>query len=284
MTIATGIRLTDTEDTLRSSAPHTFVALLARDLRVLRQDAASFAVRIGLQPVILLFLFTYVLPKIGTGSALSANGSSATFSTILVPGLVASSVLMAGLMAVSQPLMIELSYTNEIEDRLLAPLPTWMFGLQKIVSGALQALIGGAIVFPIAIVLHAPGQAPLLQVESWPLLAIVVLFGSLFSASLGLLAGTVVDPRKTGVLLTVLVMPATLLGCVFYPWSALAPLRWLQILTLFNPLAYFSEGLRASLTSQVPHLPTGSFLTALIVGSAATAAFSVFAFTRKVIS
>jgi ABC-2 type transport system permease protein len=39
------------------------------------------------------------------------------------------------------------------------------------------------------------------------------------------------------------------LGCTLYPWSSLGSLRWIQILSLANPLTYVSEGFRAAVTS-----------------------------------
>ena len=49
-------------------------------------------------------------------------------------------------------------------------------------------------------------------------------------------------------LFAVILLPATMLGCVYYPWSALQHIRWLQIAVLINPMVYMSEGLRAVLT------------------------------------
>jgi ABC-2 type transport system permease protein len=261
----------------------TFWAMLIRDAHVLRQDFVSFMVRTLLQPTLLFFLFTYVLPKIGSGIGPTLDVRKSTASTILAPGLIANAVLMTGLVAVTQPLVMELSYTKEIEDRLLAPIPTWILGVQKIVSGSVQALIGGAVMFPIVYFLHSAGQGPALHVGNWGMLLVVVVLSALLSASLGLLSGTLVDPRKTATLFTVVLLPATFLGCVYYPWSALDSIRWLQVIALFNPLVYISEGLRASMTPQVTHLPPWAFLLALTAGTLAIAAFSIRAFTRKVI-
>jgi ABC-2 type transport system permease protein len=50
--------------------------------------------------------------------------------------------------------------------------------------------------------------------------------------------------------------PLLFTGATFYPWAALGSLKWFQVVTLFNPLTYVSEGMRGALTS-VPHLGTG---------------------------
>ena len=70
----------------------------------------------------------------------------------------------------------------------------------------------------------------------------------------GLFIGTVIDPRKITLLFSVVVLPLTFLGCVYYPWATLSPIPWLQYLVLLNPLVYMTEGLRASLTPQLPHM------------------------------
>jgi ABC-2 type transport system permease protein len=63
-----------------------------------------------------------------------------------------------------------------------------------------------------------------------------------------------------GLVFAALVVPLTFLGCVYYPWSELHVLPVLQIGVLVNPLVYMSEGLRAALSSGVPHMPAWAFL------------------------
>lgn len=272
---------TTTAPVRRVSAWHAFQVMTVRDLHVLRNDLLSFVTRVALQPALFVLLFAYILPKLGgAGGMAGATGASA--STVLIPGLVGSTMITAGLVAVTQPLVMELAYTREIEDRLLAPIPTWHIGAQKIVSGAVQALFAGLLVFVLAFFVHAGGQGPDVTASRLPLLVLMLLTAAILSAALGMLAGTVVDPRKTATLFTVVIFPATFLGCVFYPWSALSSVRWLQVLSLLNPLVYVSEGLRAALTPQVPHLPAWAFLTAMTVGTAAVVWFALRAFVKRV--
>ncbi len=269
---------TTTTQVRRVSAWHAFQVMTARDLYVLRNDLLSFVTRVALQPALFVLLFAYILPKLGGTSGMP--GASA--STVLIPGLIGSTMITAGLVAVTQPLVMELSYTREIEDRLLAPIPSWHIGAQKIISGAVQSLFAGLLVFVLAYFVHAGGQGPEVTASHLPLLILMLLTAAVLSAALGMLAGTVVDPRKTATLFTVVILPATFLGCVFYPWSALSSVRWLQIVSLLNPLVYVSEGLRAALTPQVPHLPAWAFLLAMTAGTAATVWFALRAFVRRV--
>ena len=85
------------------------------------------------------------------------------------------------------------------------------------------------------------------------MLLTLVPLGCLMSGALGLMFGTMFDPRTVPMLFGVILIPITFLGCTYYSWQALEPIRWLQIAVLVNPLVYLSEGFRAALTP-VPHM------------------------------
>jgi ABC-2 type transport system permease protein len=258
-----------------------FFALLARDLRVLRRDLFSFLMRSATQPLLFVFVFAYVLPKTQSAGGANPSPGGITFSTILVPGMVASAVMLQGIMAVSTPLVMELSYTREIEDRVLAPIPLWLLAASKIVAGAIQGCVAGLVVFPCVLLVHAPGQAPHISLSRWPLAVLVLILASLLMAGLGLLFGTIVEPRKLSLLFTVMMVPITMLGCVYYPWASLARVGWLQWLVLINPLVYVSEGLRAALVPHVPHLPIWAFMSVLTLGTVLICGISAWTLQRR---
>jgi ABC-2 type transport system permease protein len=158
----------------------TFAAMMAREFRVLRRQAVATFTRAVIQPLPFVFVFAYVFPKIGGGFMLGGGGASASssgtaaaassgvnFATILVPGLMASMLLMQGITAVTFPLVMESSWQRTIEDRALAPVPIRVLAVQKILAGAVQSFIGAAIVFPIVLFVHAAGQAPHVHVTNW---------------------------------------------------------------------------------------------------------------------
>src|SRR6478735_7095994 len=132
-----------------------FGALLQRDLHVLFKSLPLFIVRAAMQPLLLMFVFTYVFPKIGQG--VGGGSGETAFTSSLVAGVVGLAIVFQGIQAVALPLVQEFGYSKEIEDRVLAPLPTRMVGIQKIVTGSLQGLIAAAIVFPIAAIVPATG-------------------------------------------------------------------------------------------------------------------------------
>ena len=240
-------RLEHHEHSLRpagAAARSAFAALLLRDLTVLRKNLKEFIPRTIMQPLLLMFIFTYVFPKIGQGIG-GGGKEAADFSTLLVAGVVGLSIIFQGIQAVALPMVQEFGYTKEIEDRVLAPTPLAWVAVAKIVSGALQALIAALLVFPIAAVVPA---TPVNLRVSWVLLLTLGPLTAVCGASLGLFFGTRFEPRQVPILFGIIIVPLTFLGCVYYPWQSLSAIPWLKWAVLFNPLVYFSEGFRASLT------------------------------------
>lgn len=254
--------------------------LVLRDVRVLTRNLPPFIVRTVMNPLLFVFVFTYVLPSIGQGVETGMDGVS--YATILVPGLVAVGMVFQGVSAVALPLSMELGATREIEDRVLAPIPIQLVAIEKLVFGAAQGILAGLVVFPLVYLI--PVAHVSIQVESWPLLILVIVLASLTSGALGLMLGTIVRPQHIGMMFAVVVMPITFLGCVYYPWAMLKPLPVLQHLVLINPLVYMSEGLRAVLTPQLPHMPIWAFLGALAGATLILGAIGVRAFIQRTVS
>ncbi len=249
----------------------TFRALMERDLKVLSREIIAFLARTAIQPFLFVFVFAYVQPKIGAGDP--------NFGDVLVPGLIASAVVLQGIQAVAIPLVTEFSQTKEIEDRVMAPLPVWGVAAEKLVFAMLQALIAAAAVVPF--VYFVPLNRP--DVEINPIVLITILpLGALLSASVGLLIGTTVSPRQIPLVFALLVVPLTFLGAVYYPWSDLEVIRWLQIATLANPLLYMSEGLRGGLTPEYGHMNYVAVYAGMVVGCTISTYLGVRGFVRRV--
>jgi ABC-2 type transport system permease protein len=259
-------------------------ALYTRDLWVLRRDFGQFMIRVVMQPLLFTFVFAYVFPKIGQGIGPAHHVAGApSFSTVLVPGLIAIAIMFQGIQAVALPLVQEFSYSKEIEDRVLAPAPVWTVGLAKICSGATQSMLAAGIVFPVVLLVHAKGQAPSVAIHDVPLFIFVLVFASLLGSAFGLLIGTTFEPRKVPLIFSVVLLPLTFLGCIYYPWSTLGPIPWLKWAVLANPLVYMSEGLRASLTPSLPHMPIWGFSLALVVGVIGLTLLSLRTFQNRVV-
>ena len=121
----------------------TGLAILRRDLFVTGREFPIFLAQVILQPLFLLFVFGKVLTELGYAQA--------GYQDVLFPGLVALAAVLTGLQSTALPLVIEFSYSNEIEDRLLAPLPVGAVAVEKVVFAAMRGFIAGVVMFPIGV-------------------------------------------------------------------------------------------------------------------------------------
>src|SRR5205814_8640413 len=120
----------------------TFYAMLARDGHVARRNLVPMLMQNLLQPMLLTFVFGRVL----TGSGMMQMG----YKSVLLPGIIAISMVLSGVQAVAMPLIAEFQFTKEIEDRLLAPMDMEWLAVEKVVAGAAQALVPGLGAIPTA--------------------------------------------------------------------------------------------------------------------------------------
>src|ERR1035437_3326015 len=257
-----------------------FAGLFLRDLHVLRREKFPFLIRICMNPLLFLFVFTYIMPHMSGGAAMNptATMAGANFSTVLLPGLMAVAIMFSGIAAVALPLAQEFGVTREIDDRVMCPLPVAAVAIEKIVFSAVQSMIAAGGVFPLAY--YMPATPVYAHVDSWVFLIAVLSLASLTSGALGLVIGTSVRPQQIGLIFGVVVMPITFLGCVYYPWAALSSIPWLQYGVLINPIVYMSEGLRAALTPGLHHMNPWLILAMLTCSFAVLGWFGVRGFIR----
>jgi ABC-2 type transport system permease protein len=232
-----------------------FLALLARDAHVARRNLVPLLFQTFLQPLLFVFIFGRVM--VGSGYLPPAYKSQ------LLPGIMAISMVFTGIWAVAMPLIAEFQFTREIEDRLLAPIDISWVAIEKVLAGLIQAIVAGLVVIPLGWIILRPGLE--LSVNNPLLFIVIVLLVAGFSAAGGLALGCTVDQQHIGLMFSMVLTPMIFFGCTYYPWSALSKFPILQKIVLVNPLAYASEGLRATLVPQFPHLPTAFILTALVV-------------------
>jgi ABC-2 type transport system permease protein len=260
-----------------------FAGLFVRDLHVLRREFLPFVIRVCMNPLLFLFVFTYVIPHMDAGAAMNPTGAMAggAFSTVLLPGLMAVAIMFSGIAAVALPLAQEFGITREIDDRVMCPLPVPAVAFEKICFSAVQSVIAACVVFPLAY--YVPATHPVTHVDSWPFLIAVVALASLTAGALGLTIGTSVKPQQIGLIFGVVVIPITFLGCVYYPWAKLEHIPWLQIGVLINPIVYMSEGLRAAVTPSMPHMKPIYILSMLVASLCLLTWMGVRGFLRRVI-
>jgi len=191
----------------------------------------------------------------------SSGYMPAVYKSLLLPGIMAISMVFTGVWAVAMPLIGEFQFTHEIEDRLLAPIDNSWVAIEKVFFGAAQAVIAGLAVIPAAWLLLRPVELNLTSPVKFIGVTLLVAF---FSACGGLALGCSIDQTKIGLMFSLVLTPMIFFGCTYYPWSALANFPILQKIVLVNPLVYASEGLRGSLVPQFPHLPIVAVIVVLV--------------------
>ncbi len=248
-----------------------FVALMRRDLRALGRELPFFLLRTILQPLLFVVVFGAVMPRMG----LVSN----RYGGAMLPGVLALTLGLAAVQSVALPLVQDFGWTREIEDRLLAPIPTGLLVAQKIASGALQALVAASVVLPIARLVMGP-IAGLSPSNLLVVLLIAVLGAFTFSAA-GLVLGTAIQPQQIGLLFSAVITPTVFFGCAYYPWRGLDAVPAMKYVVLLNPLTYVSEGMRAVLTPGMPHMPLAAVVAALVGLSALFCVLGVRGFRRR---
>jgi len=231
----------------------TFFALLSRDAHVARRNFIQLLLQTFLQPMMFVFIFGRVM--------VSSGYMPAVYKSLLLPGIMAISMVFTGVWAVAMPLIGEFQFTHEIEDRLLAPIDNSWVAIEKVFFGAAQAVIAGLAVIPAAWLLLRPVELNLTSPARFIGVTLLVAF---FSAFGGLALGCSIDQTKIGLMFSLVLTPMIFFGCTYYPWSALANFPILQKIVLVNPLVYASEGLRGSLVPQFPHLPIVAVILVLV--------------------
>lgn len=249
-----------------------FAAILNRDITVTMRELPAFMAQVILQPLFMLFVFGRVLADLGF--------TRPGYAAQLFPGIVAMTVMLTAIQAVAFPLVFEFSFTKEIEDRLLAPIPTSFVAIEKVVFAAIRAWIAGIVMFPVGFVVL--GNLPF-DLGRLPLLILFFLLGGLAGGALGLTLGTLITPNRINLMFAIILTPLIFTGCTQYPWPSLSHLAWFQVVTLFNPITYVSEGIRASLLPHGPHMTTWVALLLLTIALVAFTYVGVRGFRRRAI-
>jgi len=259
------------EEAPQLGAGRVFWALLARDVVVVRRELVYFLLRTALQPILFTIVFGYLLPKMGFVRA--------GYTSALLPGVLAVSLALAAVQSVALPMVTDFGFSREIEDRLLAPIPSWLVALEKVVAGVLQALIAAAFVLPIARLIMGPIAG--LSAGHLASIALVTVFGALAFSVMGLFLGCVVAAQQIGLLFGIVVAPMIMFGCAYYPWRGLDAVPVIKYLVLVNPLTYIAEGLRGALIPGMPHMPLPAVLAALTVITAVFWRLGLRAFMKR---
>jgi ABC-2 type transport system permease protein len=249
-----------------------FRMVLYRDIYVTWREFPAFLAQVLLQPFFLLFIFGKVLS--------SLNYTQPGYSNLLFPGLLALTAVLTAIQTLAFPLVAEFGWTREIEDRLLAPMPTSYVAGEKILFALMRSLTATLIMIPVGILVL--GSIPW-RWSGFPLFVAGLVLGALVGAGFGLLMGTFVQPQRISLVFSLVFTPLIFTGCAQYPWPKLDQLRWFQILTACNPMTYVSELLRGALVPQVPHIRPWVCIVVLVFSVTALIAVGLRGFYRRAI-
>ncbi len=262
-----------------STAFIAFMAILRRDIVVTGREFIAFLLQVLLQPLFFLFIFGKVLPSIGF--------TRPGFAAILLPGIVGLTVVTTALQGVTLPLVLDLGFAREIDDRLLAPLPVNLVAVEKVIFAAMRGLIAGAIIFPLAWWILGSGFQ--VRTDAIGTLIAIMILTAFAGATMGLFIGTTVKPEQIGLMFALIFTPLIFTGCTYYPWANLDGIKWFQVITLFNPVTYASEGLRASMVPTfnghaLPTLAMGWVILGLSVTIVVFLILGIRTFNRRVVN
>jgi ABC-2 type transport system permease protein len=249
-----------------------FRAVLRRDLYVTWRELPAFLAQVILQPLFLLFVFGKVLG--------SLNLTRPGYADLLFPGLLALTAVLTAMQTLAFPLVAEFGWTKEIEDRLLAPMPTSFVAAEKVLFALLRSFAATLIMLPIGVLIL--GSIPW-RWSGFPLFLAGLVLGALVGAGFGLLMGTLVQPQRINLLFSLVFTPLLFTGCSQYPWPSLDRLRWFQVVTAANPMTYVSESLRGALVPSVPHIQPWICLLVLVVAICVLMSVGVKGFYRRAI-
>ena len=262
-----------------SLALSAFSAMLQRDLVVTGREFVPFLLQALMQPLFFLFIFGKVLPGMGLAAGM--------FVAMMLPGIVGLTILVAAMQGMTLPLVLDLGFAREIDDRLLAPLPIGWVAVEKVLFAAIRGIIAGSVIFPLA--WWILGDRYAVRSDHIGMLAGMIVLTAFVGAGIGLVMGTTIKPEQISLMFTLIFAPLLFTGCTYYPWSLLTNIRWFQVLVLFNPLTYAAEGLRHTMVPpvgghEVPTLHMGWVLAALGVSVVGTLIVGSRTFRGRVVS
>lgn len=208
-------------------------AVADAEIRKLRHDPSELATR-AIQPAIWLVLFGEVMAQVRG----LATGDQ-RYLDFLAPGILAQSVLFAaifyGIAAIWERDL------GVLHRYMVSPAPRSALVLGKAVSSAVRGLSQAAMVYILALVLGIG-----LDLRPLDLLAVagLIVLGSGLFSTFSLIIACIVKTRERFMGIgQVLTMPIFFASNAIYPIDIMP--RWLQAVSLANPLTYQVDALRA---------------------------------------
>ncbi len=191
------------------------------------------------------------------------------YEVYIVPGLIAMAMAQAAY-ANNSASVFQARFDRYLHDVLAAPMRSWEVNLALHVGGAVRAVLIGAALSAVALVLtEVPVRAPLVLLAALAIL--LVLF-----CSLGVIVGVYAETwDHTGFVNNLVILPLSFLGGVFYSVDRL-PDPW-HAVSHANPLWYIIDAVRHGFLGR-SDVPVGLSLAVGAAMAAICVAWSAFLF------
>lgn len=159
-----------------------------------------------------------------------------SYMEFIVPGLIMMSIITNSYSNVSSS-FFSAKFQRNVEEMLVAPVPTWVVILGFVGGGVARALIIGVLVTCVSMLFVD------IQIHNFFVIVVTLLLTSILFATAGLINGIYAKSfDDISVIPTFVLTPLTYLGGVFYSLTLL-PEFW-QIVSQANPIVYMVNGFR----------------------------------------
>lgn len=195
-------------------------------------------------PVITTSLYFVIFGKMIGGRIGDMGGYS--YMEFIVPGLIMMSAITSSYANVSSSFFSQ-KFQKNIEELLVAPVPTHIIIWGFVIGGMGRSLLVGSLVTAVSLI-FVP-----LQVHSWFMVIVTLLMTAILFSLAGLINGIFAQSYDdVSIVPTFVLQPLTYLGGVFYAISMLPPF-W-QAVSKINPIVYMISGFRYGFlgTADVP--------------------------------
>lgn len=185
-------------------------------------------------PVITTSLYFVIFGKMIGGRIGDMGGFS--YMEFIVPGLIMMSAITSSYANVSSSFFSQ-KFQKNIEELLVAPVPTHVIIWGFVLGGMGRSLLVGSLVTVVSL-LFVP-----LHVHSWFMVILTLLLTAILFSLAGLINGVFAQSfDDVSIVPTFVLQPLTYLGGVFYSISMLPPF-W-QAVSKINPIVYMISGFR----------------------------------------
>lgn len=159
-----------------------------------------------------------------------------TYMEFIVPGLIMMSVITSSYSNVSSS-FFSAKFQRNVEELLVAPVPTWVIIFGFVGGGVARAVIIGVLVTCVSMFFVD------VQIHNFLVIVVTLVLTSVLFATAGLINGIYAKTfDDISVIPTFVLTPLTYLGGVFYSLSLL-PEFW-QTVSQANPIVYMVNGFR----------------------------------------